>query len=242
MATAARIMTDEPDLDGLHSPLRELVAAALAKDPAERPTARQLLDRLLHPHPSTHGTTVVDSVLEDQPDLRAAVHAATVQYAAPGTPSRRHRVRIVVGSAVAAVLLGGATAAAVSLNQDRGAASAAGAASPSPEMPTFAPSSPDVEEWVGELRQSFGSSEPVHLQLAPGADTGAISYPRLGCTGTVSVTRRTSEKIELIERIDTGRCSNRGTIVLWPTGPTTMLLDYKPASSKYTARASMTRR
>jgi hypothetical protein len=232
-------MTDEPDLDGLHSPLRELVAEALAKDPAERPTARQLLDRLLHPHPSTHGTTVVDSVLEEQPDLRAAVHAATVQYAAPGRPGRRRRVRIIVGSVFAAVLLGGATAAVVSLNQDRGAA---GEASPSPEMPTFAPSSPDVEEWVGELRQSFGSSEPVHLQLAPGADTGAISYPRLGCTGTVSVTRRTTGKIELIERIETGRCSNRGTIVLWPTGPTTMLLDYKPANSKYTARASMTRR
>ncbi|GAA1387520.1 serine/threonine-protein kinase [Catellatospora chokoriensis] len=49
-AVAVRIMTAEPDLDGLAGPLRELVEAALAKDPADRPTARDLLDRLL-----THG-------------------------------------------------------------------------------------------------------------------------------------------------------------------------------------------
>ncbi|GAB4058789.1 serine/threonine-protein kinase [Catellatospora paridis] len=46
-AVAVRIMTAEPDLDGLTGPLRELVEAALAKDPADRPTARDLLDRLL---------------------------------------------------------------------------------------------------------------------------------------------------------------------------------------------------
>jgi hypothetical protein len=30
--------------------------------------------------------------------------------------------------------------------------------------------------------------------------------------------------------------------VLWPTGPATMLLDYKPASGRYTATAAMTKR
>ncbi|MFD0597686.1 serine/threonine-protein kinase [Catellatospora coxensis] len=46
-AVAVRIMTSEPDLEGLTGPLRELVEAALSKDPADRPTARDLLDRLL---------------------------------------------------------------------------------------------------------------------------------------------------------------------------------------------------
>jgi hypothetical protein len=64
----------------------------------------------------------------------------------------------------------------------------------------------------------------------------------LDCSGTVTVTERTSEKIVLVERIDVGRCSARGDIVLWPTGPSTMLLDYKPASGQYTARAAMTKR
>jgi hypothetical protein len=98
-----------------------------------------------------------------------------------------------------------------------------------------------AEDWVGELQQSFGSAEPVHLRIAPGADSGTIRYPRLGCSGTVTVIRRSSEKVVLTERIDTGQCSTRGSIVLWPTGPTTMLLDYKPANGEYTARASMTK-
>ncbi|SCF00436.1 Serine/threonine protein kinase [Micromonospora haikouensis] len=44
---AMRILTQPPDLAGLGGPLRELVSRALAKDPAARPTARELLDALL---------------------------------------------------------------------------------------------------------------------------------------------------------------------------------------------------
>ena len=46
-ATAMRILTHPPDLSGMSGQLRDLVNAALAKDPTERPTARQLLDSLL---------------------------------------------------------------------------------------------------------------------------------------------------------------------------------------------------
>ncbi|UQU61891.1 discoidin domain-containing protein [Couchioplanes caeruleus] len=46
-ATAARILTQPPRLDGLPEPLRAVVGRALAKDPADRPTARELLDLLL---------------------------------------------------------------------------------------------------------------------------------------------------------------------------------------------------
>jgi serine/threonine protein kinase len=239
MATAARIVTDEPDLDGLHSPLRELVAEALSKDPTHRPTARQLLDRLLSPHASPHGTTI----LSGQPDLRAAVEGATERYAVPGAPGdRRRRLRLAAVGVAAALL--GAAAVAVPLIQDRRAGSETPPPSPSaaPVTPSATPSESDVGDWVGELRQSFGSTEPVHLRLAPGADTGTIRYPRLGCEGTVTVTRRTVEKIVMTERIDVGRCSQDGIVVLWPTGPTTMLLDYKPKNGQYTARASMTRR
>ncbi|MFI7433412.1 serine/threonine protein kinase [Micromonospora haikouensis] len=44
---AMRILTQPPDLAGLGGPLRELVSRALEKDPAARPTARELLDGLL---------------------------------------------------------------------------------------------------------------------------------------------------------------------------------------------------
>jgi predicted Ser/Thr protein kinase len=60
---AVRILTMPPDLDGLTGPLRELVEQALAKDPADRPTARELLDRLL----------VTGPALNQQPALREAV-------------------------------------------------------------------------------------------------------------------------------------------------------------------------
>ncbi|MEV4005677.1 serine/threonine-protein kinase [Actinomadura sp. NPDC049753] len=42
-----RILTGEPDLGDLPSPMRELVLACLAKDPARRPTAREAQERLL---------------------------------------------------------------------------------------------------------------------------------------------------------------------------------------------------
>jgi serine/threonine protein kinase len=50
---AARILTQAPDLTGLSADLRPLVERALAKDPARRPTARELLDQLVGPKQNT---------------------------------------------------------------------------------------------------------------------------------------------------------------------------------------------
>ncbi|MFI5934150.1 serine/threonine-protein kinase [Actinoplanes sp. NPDC051494] len=52
-ATAVRILTGEPDLDGLTGDLRDLVARALNKEPMLRPTAQELLDMLLGEGPAT---------------------------------------------------------------------------------------------------------------------------------------------------------------------------------------------
>jgi hypothetical protein len=72
-ATAARILTQPPDLKGLSGPLRDLVAHALEKDPANRPSARELLD-LLVSGPSR--PAAIAEALADQPDLRAAAAEA----------------------------------------------------------------------------------------------------------------------------------------------------------------------
>ncbi|MGA5302538.1 serine/threonine-protein kinase [Nucisporomicrobium flavum] len=45
--TAVRIMTQPPDLTGVPEPLRALVERTLTKDPAGRPTAREVLDALV---------------------------------------------------------------------------------------------------------------------------------------------------------------------------------------------------
>ena len=72
-ATAARILTQPPDLAGLTGPLRDLVAHALDKEPADRPTARELLDMLLA-GPQRPAATA--AALAHQPELRAAAPEA----------------------------------------------------------------------------------------------------------------------------------------------------------------------
>jgi predicted Ser/Thr protein kinase len=72
-ATAARILTQAPDLAGLTGQLRDLVAYSLEKEPANRPSARELLDVLVS-GPSRPAATA--AALADQPDLRAAAAEA----------------------------------------------------------------------------------------------------------------------------------------------------------------------
>ncbi|MEV4175757.1 serine/threonine-protein kinase [Nonomuraea sp. NPDC049709] len=51
-AIIQRVLHTEPDLSRLTGPLRELVAACLAKDPARRPTAEQVIHHLLRQPPA----------------------------------------------------------------------------------------------------------------------------------------------------------------------------------------------
>ncbi|MFI6737507.1 protein kinase [Nonomuraea sp. NPDC050451] len=52
-ATVQRVLNAEPDLGRLTGTLRELVAACLSKDPGRRPTAEQVIHRLLE-HPTSN--------------------------------------------------------------------------------------------------------------------------------------------------------------------------------------------
>ncbi|HEX2317240.1 MAG TPA: serine/threonine-protein kinase [Thermomonospora sp.] len=76
---AERILTFRPDLAGMKEPLRSLVEAALAKDPALRPTAEDILGTLL------------------QPRAEATAALAVAELWAPlppdEPPPRRHRAR-----------------------------------------------------------------------------------------------------------------------------------------------------
>ncbi len=61
-AVIYRIMYEEPDLSGLPLSLRTVVRECLAKDPAQRPTARDLLLRLVDPSVQRAPAARVDSV------------------------------------------------------------------------------------------------------------------------------------------------------------------------------------
>ncbi|MEV0620816.1 glycoside hydrolase family 6 protein [Nonomuraea sp. NPDC050404] len=63
-AVLMRIVSDPPDLGGLSGPLRDLVAASLAKDPAARPTAQELMDHL---STGDTGTAALAGLRQDTP-------------------------------------------------------------------------------------------------------------------------------------------------------------------------------
>ncbi|MQY03913.1 serine/threonine-protein kinase [Actinomadura macrotermitis] len=84
---AERIMHLRPDLDGLEEPLRPLVTAALAKDPADRPAAVELLHGLLS--------------LRADGDAVAAIARLWQPADFAGPPPPRHRPRLRTGIAAA---------------------------------------------------------------------------------------------------------------------------------------------
>ena len=59
-----RILTGEPELGDLRDPMRDLVLACLAKDPAQRPTARQAQERLVG---AASGMSTVESPVQPLP-------------------------------------------------------------------------------------------------------------------------------------------------------------------------------
>ncbi|MBM2614361.1 serine/threonine protein kinase [Actinoplanes sp. LDG1-06] len=98
--TAARILTQPPRVDNLPPYLAELVIAAMDKDPANRPTAAELLDRLLvtgAPSPS---------VPPLPPQLRHDAEAALTS-SSPRPPRRRRGVLIGVAAATVLAALAG---------------------------------------------------------------------------------------------------------------------------------------
>ncbi|MEV4284733.1 serine/threonine-protein kinase [Nonomuraea bangladeshensis] len=72
---AERVLRGEPQLDGLPAPLHEVVTACLAKDPAARPTMREVLLHLI-------GTAA------PTPDDDFATPAATQEFRPPSLPLR----------------------------------------------------------------------------------------------------------------------------------------------------------
>ncbi|WP_182903510.1 serine/threonine-protein kinase [Microbispora sp. H10830] len=86
-----RILNQEPDLEGIEAPLRDLLAACLAKDPGRRPTAREIVDRLVRPRHDGQAAPAVPAPpgASAAPPVSAApaVSAASAVSAVPGGPA-----------------------------------------------------------------------------------------------------------------------------------------------------------
>ncbi len=100
-----RILHSPPDLDGIEPPLRDLLIACLAKDPARRPSAQRILDHLVRGVPVPPPGTPAEEVTAPGP--------------IEGRPRRTRRARGVrAGLAVAAALLGIAAAGSTLMRAD----------------------------------------------------------------------------------------------------------------------------
>ncbi|GLW05755.1 hypothetical protein Misp01_08850 [Microtetraspora sp. NBRC 13810] len=92
-----RIVHNAPRLDGLDEGLRPLVERALDKDPARRPTAQQLLDRLLG-----REETAIEDAIEAVAGTWTAVEPPVARTVADALPKRWRRW-LPVAAALAAV-------------------------------------------------------------------------------------------------------------------------------------------
>ncbi|MFI6296365.1 protein kinase [Nonomuraea sp. NPDC050790] len=97
-----RLANEQPELGGLDGDLREIVAACLVKEPAERPRASQVLLRLLgHPAPGSGGNAgrVTRPVERRQPD--AVPEGLLREGQAVSRRPRRLRTALIGGTALA---------------------------------------------------------------------------------------------------------------------------------------------
>jgi eukaryotic-like serine/threonine-protein kinase len=98
-AVAYRILHDPPDLDGVPDPVRPLVEAALARDPAARPTATRIAAALAAPPVPTRPLPV-EEVTRVLPAADAGALAT-----APARPRRRRARSLLVTAALLAGLV-----------------------------------------------------------------------------------------------------------------------------------------
>ncbi|MGI5224173.1 protein kinase domain-containing protein [Actinoallomurus sp. CA-142502] len=81
-AVMHRILTGQPDLSGVPTPLRDLIAAALAKDPEQRPTANDVLPALAGP-PTAQRPVVLGPPKDDAPFAAVRSDASSEPAVAP---------------------------------------------------------------------------------------------------------------------------------------------------------------
>ncbi|WP_433498073.1 serine/threonine protein kinase [Sphaerimonospora sp. CA-214678] len=105
-AVITRILNEEPRLDGIEQPLRDLLGDCLAKDPLRRPSAREILDRLV----GTAGSSPAPSSPASAPSSAPPPDPPVGPTTEPGSvalQSRNRGRRVAVISATGAVAVTG---------------------------------------------------------------------------------------------------------------------------------------
>ena len=180
-ATAMRILTQPPRLTGLPVPLRDIVARTLAKDPTERPTARELVDLLLAAAPSAGAATAGPTspeVVSPRPTRPTPVDPDPLVQGSrqeAGRPQRRVLKRVSVAvvalaALLSAVLLPGSGADAGGPGAVASSAGALGTSTPGTGGPSAGPGTTSASLSAGpadSVAPPTPSRQPTHETSTP---------------------------------------------------------------------------
>lgn len=225
-AVINRILNAEPDLGRLSGRLREYVAACLAKDPARRPTAQQvllgLMDKRQEGFPTARGPMPPPSgppVPLPPPSGFASGGpqqwgSGSLPPAAPTTQPSRKRTGLVIGASLVAAAVAVATVAVtLALNMDRPPATPTSSASPSPSPSASASSSSPapnqitrsprlgIEAWQGGAASTMTISSPETpvSTIALKAEPFELRFPSLKKDQAVQICAWTDDSVFRIQ-------------------------------------------
>jgi len=86
-AVMYRILNEQPQLDRVNGPMRDLVTACLEKDPANRPTARDIVDQLMGAAVATDPAVATEPAPEPPPDAGSALYTMDPLHNVPMNPA-----------------------------------------------------------------------------------------------------------------------------------------------------------
>ncbi|GIF23728.1 hypothetical protein Ate02nite_64580 [Paractinoplanes tereljensis] len=178
--TAARILTQPPRVVGLPPYLTELVISALAKEPADRPTAPELLDRLL--------VSGAPSAPPLPPELRRDAEAAqqSGRYQTGGHRPRPARRAITIAAAAVVTLAAATTAGVVLQTQSQTQEGTHGAGAAATAKPVTGPA-------------MFDSLRSETLFVASSDESGTCGYRRgLRVTAKASATEMCGDYLDTV--------------------------------------------
>ncbi|MFI0450608.1 serine/threonine-protein kinase [Actinomadura sp. 6N118] len=234
-AVLHRVLHEEPDLGALTGPLREIVAACLAKDPAARPESGEVLRRLLGQVES--GAT---SPIPPPPPLSRDTERVPV----PHKPRRTPGVVAVSGAVIAVAAVAVVSVLAFD-GLGRGGGTPNGDSTKSTSSPPSGFTDPFAGNWTGSLRQSDGKILRALVVLPKGGTSGQVTYPNEQCSGVLSLTGTADNALTLREVITTGaeHCINTGTVNLTRQPGGTLFYSYTGTekSQTYTLIGPLTR-
>ncbi|MEV1176794.1 WD40 repeat domain-containing serine/threonine protein kinase, partial [Nonomuraea sp. NPDC049784] len=182
LAVMGRVLRNAPELGSLDGPLRDVVQQCLAKNPAQRPTAEQVIMRLLaHPVPSSR----VLQAGSEAAATGAVTDAKPQEREEPRKPRKKGSRPIVIAAAAVILALAGVPVA-VALQNAPSNPALPGPTSQAPN--TTAPATPDKKRLPGGSITLYElPSDPITLtayEVYDKNDDGDVDYARQSPRGT----------------------------------------------------------